>query len=180
MRKKCHKFQFCRNLLSHFFGKNFVKLTSLLKKLISRFFCGAKVYNTRVHSSVPWHFEKMFTATLLALGTRLVKFHFSTLVKISVFASFALKIEQLSIKWAQGCLKLKIWVLIRLKHAWKPKLEIWNFTSLVPRARSVAVNIFSKCHGKDEWTLERLWCTFEVRVHKLSDSVGTKKYIHYW
>ena len=97
----------------------------------------------------------MFTATLLALGTRLVKFHFSSLVKISVFASFALKIEQLSIKWAQECLKLKIWVLIRLKHAWKPKLEIWNFTSLVPRARSVAVNIFSKCHGKDEWTLER-------------------------
>ena len=112
----------------------------------------------RVHSSVPRHFEKMFTATLLALGTRLVKFHFSSLVKISVFASFALKIEQLSIKWAQGCLKLKIWVLIRLKHAWKPKLEIWNFTSLVPRARSVAVNIFSKCHGKDEWTLVECRC----------------------
>ena len=73
--------------------------------------------NSRVHSSVPRHFEKMFTATLLALGTRLVKFHFSTLVKISVFASFAMKIEQLSIKWAQGCLKLKIRVLIRLKNA---------------------------------------------------------------
>ena len=115
----------------------------------------------RVHSSVPWHFEKMFTATLLALGTRLVKFHFSSLVKISVFASFALKIEQLSIKWAQGCLKLKIWVLIRLKHAWKPKLEVWNFTSLVPRARSVAVNIFSKCHGKDEWTLDKVIFFFD-------------------
>ena len=123
-------------------------LASIVTILIS-----IAVVLTRVHSSVPRHFEKMFTATLLALRTRLVKFHFSTLVKISVFASFALKIEQLSIKWAQECLKLKIWVLIRLKHAWKPKLEIWNFTSLVPRARSVAVNIFSKCHGTDEWTL---------------------------
>ena len=119
----------------------------------------------------------MFTATLLALGTRLVKFHFSSLVKISVFASFALKIEQLSIKWAQGCLKLKIRVLIRLKHAWKPKFEVWNFTSLVPRARCVEVNIFSKCHGKDEWTLGTLklleskdWnalCTFVIGAQVL-------------
>ena len=139
--------------------------------------------DARVHSSVPRHFEKMFTATLLALGTRLVKFHFSSLVKISVFASFALKIEQLSIKWAQECLKLKIWVLIRLKHAWKPKLEVWNFTSLVPRARSVAVNIFSKCHGKDEWTLvQPSWMTW-TQSHQNSqqseqDVLHLRKSVH--
>ena len=107
----------------------------------------------RVHSSFPWHFEKMFTATLLALGTRLVKFQISNFGFQACLSLISTQIFNFKHPWAHLMLNCSIFKAKLAKTDIFTKVEKWNFTSLVPRARSVAVNIFSKCHGTDEWTL---------------------------
>ena len=107
----------------------------------------------RVHSSFPWHFEKMFTATLLALGTRLVKFQISNFGFQACLSLISTQIFNFKHPWAHLMLNCSIFKAKLAKTDIFTKVEKWNFTSLVLRARSVAVNFFSKCHGTDEWTL---------------------------
>ena len=124
------------------------------------------IVSIRVHSSVPRHFEKMFTATLLALGTRLVKFQTSNFGFQACLSLISTQIFNFKHPWAHLMLNCSIFKAKLAKTDIFTKVEKWNFTSLVPRARSVAVNIFSKCHGKDEWTLT--WILHVWLFHILS------------
>ena len=95
----------------------------------------------------------MFTATLLALGTRLVKFQISNFGFQACLSLISTQIFNFKHPWAHLMLNCSIFKAKLAKTDIFTKVEKWNFTSLVLRARSVAVNIFSKCHGTDEWTL---------------------------
>ena len=95
----------------------------------------------------------MFTATLLALGTRLVKFQTSNFGFQACLSLISTQIFNFKHSWAHLMLNCSIFKAKLAKTDIFTKVEKWNFTSLVPRARSVAVNIFSKCRGTDEWTL---------------------------